>query len=100
AARKLAAELPKSGISADTAKAGLRPAREGNQNPALVQVLMQLAGLTVSDKQLSPAELQKLAAEALAKGDASRGERLYRRTDLACMTCHAIGGAGGKVGPD
>ncbi|HEY6168881.1 MAG TPA: c-type cytochrome, partial [Verrucomicrobiae bacterium] len=80
--------------------AGLRPAREGNQNQALVQVLMQLAGLTVSDKQLSPAELQALAQEALAKGDAARGERIYRRAELACMTCHAIGGAGGKVGPD
>ncbi|MBI5775718.1 MAG: HEAT repeat domain-containing protein [Verrucomicrobia bacterium] len=100
AGAKLAAELPTSGISADTAKAGLRPAREGNQNQALVQVLMQLAGLTVSDKQLTPAELQQLAAEALAKGDAARGERIYRRAELACMTCHAIGGAGGKVGPD
>ena len=28
-------------------------------------------------------------------------ERLvYRRADLKCITCHAIGGAGGKVGPD
>jgi len=100
AGAKLAVELPTAGISADTAKAGLRPAREGNQNQALVQVLMQIAGLTVSDKQLSPAELQKLAAEALAKGDAARGERIYRRAELACLTCHAIGGAGGKVGPD
>jgi putative heme-binding domain-containing protein len=100
AAAKLATELPKSGLPTATAKAGLRPAREGNQNPALVQALMQLAGLTVSDKQLSPAELQSLAQEALAKGDAARGENIYRRAELACMTCHAIGGAGGKVGPD
>jgi putative heme-binding domain-containing protein len=25
---------------------------------------------------------------------------IYRRTELACITCHAIGGVGGKVGPD
>jgi putative heme-binding domain-containing protein len=100
AAAKLATELPKSGLPSATAKAGLRPAREGNQNPALVQALMQLAGLTVSDKQLTPAELQALAKDALAKGDAARGENIYRRAELACMTCHAIGGAGGKVGPD
>jgi putative heme-binding domain-containing protein len=100
AAAKLANELPNSGIPASTAKAGLRPAREGNQNPALVQVLLQLAGLTVSDKQLTPAELQAIAKDALAKGDAARGETIYRRAELACMTCHAIGGAGGKVGPD
>jgi putative heme-binding domain-containing protein len=61
---------------------------------------MQLAGLTLSDKPMSPAELQALAAEALAKADAARGERIFRRPELACMTCHAIGGAGGKVGPD
>ncbi|HMO65147.1 MAG TPA: sorbosone dehydrogenase, partial [Verrucomicrobiota bacterium] len=24
----------------------------------------------------------------------------YRRPELACVTCHAIGGAGGRVGPD
>jgi putative heme-binding domain-containing protein len=100
AAARLANELPGSGVPAATARAGLRPAREGNQNPALVQTLMQLAGLTVSDRQLTPAELQQLAAEALAKGDAARGENIYRRAELGCITCHAIGGAGGKVGPD
>jgi putative heme-binding domain-containing protein len=100
AAARLATELPTSGLPAATARAGLRPAREGNQNPALVQALMQLAGLTVSDQQLTPAELQALAQEALARGDAVRGENIYRRPELGCITCHAIGGAGGKVGPD
>jgi len=100
AAAKLANELPGAQLPAEVARAGLRPAREGNQNQALVQVLMQLAGLTVSDKQLTPAELQALAKEALAKGDAARGETIYRRAELGCITCHAIGGAGGKVGPD
>ena len=35
-----------------------------------------------------------------AEGDASRGEQIYRRADLLCTSCHAIGGAGGQVGPD
>ncbi len=100
AGSQLAKELPKSGLPPATARAGLRVAREGNRNAALVPVLMQLAGLTLSDKQMTPAELQAVAAEALAKADAARGERIYRRPELACMTCHAIGGAGGKVGPD
>ena len=82
------------------AKAGLRPAREGGQNQPLVQALIKSAGLTLSEAQLTPEELQTLARQALAVGDAARGERIYRRPELACMVCHAIGGAGGKVGPD
>ena len=34
------------------------------------------------------------------RGDAKRGETIYRRSDLLCQKCHAIGGAGGRVGPD
>ncbi len=100
AAQKLAKALVNETLPAETARAGLRVAREGNRSPELVGVLMKLAGLTLTDKELSPAELQALAQEALAKGDAARGERIYRRADMACMICHAIGGAGGKVGPD
>ena len=43
--------------------------------------------------------LRKLIAE-VAAGDAARGETVFRRADLACWKCHAIGGAGGNVGPD
>jgi putative heme-binding domain-containing protein len=33
-------------------------------------------------------------------GDAARGEAVFRRKDQVCLKCHAIGGAGGQVGPD
>jgi len=39
-------------------------------------------------------------ADVRNKGDRVRGEAIYRRASLSCMKCHAIGGAGGKVGPD
>ena len=97
---RLAAEVPKNKFPAEVARAGLRPAREGGQNQALVQALMKAAGLTFSDVQLTAAELQALARQALAAGDAARGERIYRRAELACIACHAIGGAGSKIGPD
>ncbi len=97
---RLAIELPKTELPREVARAGLRPAREGNQHQALVPVLMKQAGLALSNVQLSAAEMQQIARDALAKGDAARGERLYRRAELACMACHAIGGAGGKIGPD
>ncbi len=97
---KLATELEKTELPREVARAGLRPAREGTQHQALVPVLLKNAGLSLANVQLTPAELQKLAAEALAKGDAARGEHIYRRAELACIACHAIGGAGGKIGPD
>lgn len=100
ASARLAAQLAKTKIPAEVARAGLRPAREGGQNQPLVQALIKSAGLTLSEAQLTPEELQSLARQALAVGDAARGERIYRRPELACMACHAIGGAGGKVGPD
>ena len=100
AAARLAVELPKAKIPAVVARAGLRPAREGAQNQPLVQALIKSAGLTLTEAQLSPAELQAMAREAMAAGDAARGEKIYRRAELACISCHAIGGAGGKVGPD
>jgi putative heme-binding domain-containing protein len=100
AGEKLAAKLTQDQLPPEVAQAGLRPAREGSQNQALVQSLMKIAGLTLANVQLSSAELQSFAQEAVAKGDAARGERIYRRAELACLACHAIGGAGGKVGPD
>jgi putative heme-binding domain-containing protein len=61
---------------------------------------MKAAGLTFSDVQLTAAELQALARQAATSGDAALGERIYRRPELACVACHAIGGAGSKIGPD
>lgn len=97
---RLAAELEKTELSREVARAGLRPAREGTQHQALVPVLLKSAGLSLANVQLSTADMQQLAQEAVAKGDPARGEFIYRRAELACVACHAIGGAGGKLGPD
>ncbi len=43
---------------------------------------------------------ERLELDAKASGDPTAGEIVYRRPELACMRCHAIGGAGGQVGPD
>ncbi len=45
-------------------------------------------------------QLHRLELDVKAEGDPSRGELVYRRPELACQTCHAIGGAGGRAGPD
>ena len=41
-----------------------------------------------------------MVSEVAAKGDPARGEDVFRRTDLNCMSCHSISKAGGDVGPD
>ncbi len=101
AAHALTAALPKTGLPPVMAKTGLRAAREGGRNePELVLALSRGADLDDEVKQLTEAEMKQLAARVAGEGDAARGEMIYRRAQLACVSCHAIGGAGGKVGPD
>jgi putative heme-binding domain-containing protein len=100
AAPLLAEELSKVQLPRAVARAGLRPAREGSGNQLLVQALMRSAGLALSNVQLSAAEMRAIAAAALTKGNAARGEKLFRSPELACIYCHSVGGVGGKVGPD
>jgi len=101
AAASLARALPASGFPAPPAKAGLRVAREGGRNePELVLALTHSAGLDDAELTLTPAEIQQIASSVATQGDPVRGERVFRRPELGCVTCHAIGGVGGKVGPD
>ncbi len=79
--------------------AGLRAAREvGRKGQELVAVLTPLAGATA--QSAPPADYSDLASQTLSQGDPAAGEEVYRRVGLACTVCHAIGGAGGKVGPE
>lgn len=93
--------LPEKSLSEATAKAGMRVAREGGRDDLDLVVAFAKAGGLTADTQTLTADLMKeLATKAAASGDPVRGEIIYRRADLACLSCHSIGGAGGKVGPD
>ncbi len=79
--------------------AAVRAAREaGKPGAKLLAALAPFAGLRAN------ADVSKdyvgLAAQTKQNGDPAKGELVYRRATSACVTCHAIGGAGGKVGPD
>jgi putative membrane-bound dehydrogenase-like protein len=101
AAPALARALPKSGIPQVVGKAGLRAAREGGRSePDLILAITRGSGLDEGEVSLSEAELKQLVTDVQSKGDPARGEIVYRRKELSCVACHAIGGAGGKVGPD
>ena len=94
-------ELPETGFSQDSAKAGLRAIREGGRNmQTLSLALPRSAGLKDEDITLSKNEIIALTKTVNKSGDPVRGELVYRKLELGCVSCHAIGGAGGKVGPD
>ena len=83
------------------ARAGARAAREGGRNDIeLVVAFANAGGFAADTGTLTAGVIKDLATKASAQGDPFRGEFVFRRSDLACMTCHSIGGAGGKVGPD
>jgi putative heme-binding domain-containing protein len=96
----IARALHNTGLPEITARAGLRVAREGaHANPDLIIALARAAGLSEETQNLTEAELNQLAAK-VKEGDPARGEAVYRRKELGCVVCHAIAGAGGRVGPD
>ena len=85
----------------DVARIGLRVvSSSGRKLPELTASLTTAGNFTAEPRKFSPAEMQKLVAEVAAQGDPARGELVFRRADLGCVKCHAIGGAGGLVGPD
>jgi putative heme-binding domain-containing protein len=47
----------------------------------------------------SPFIQGSIAAEVLTKGDAVKGAAIFRRPEIACLTCHRVGDEGGQVGP-
>jgi putative heme-binding domain-containing protein len=88
-------------LNPDVAKLGLKAVRSSVQDAKpLTDALTKAGGLTAARTDYTPAEIKAYVDEVLAKGDASRGELVYRRKDATCLACHAIAGAGGQVGPD
>ncbi|MGX5857522.1 PVC-type heme-binding CxxCH protein [Dyadobacter jiangsuensis] len=51
-------------------------------------------------QDLDDKTIEGLAKLAREKGDAVKGELIFRKAESSCTTCHAIGGAGGLIGPD
>lgn len=100
-AETLAKALADSDIKPDNAKLALRATYAlGRADPALVAILSKSAGIDAEVQPPTKEEMEKLVAEVASRGNAERGEQIFRRADLSCMKCHAISGAAGGVGPD
>lgn len=94
--KQLAETLKAKPLPPEIAALTIKHIPEIAEHDALLALLRTQAGASATQSHDLPA----MAKSAAEKGDAHRGELIYRRPALACIACHAIGGAGGKVGPD
>ena len=99
--QELAASLKSVKLSIDVAKRLLRTMYGmGRSDAELSSVLSDAAGIAADAHPPKPEEVAALVQEVSEKGDAARGERIFRRADLSCMRCHSVSRAGGQVGPE
>ena len=73
----------------------------GGTGSKLTEALTRAGGMGASTgpRTWTPAERAALVADVPTQGDPARGEAIFRRAKLQCFGCHAIAGAGGRVGP-
>ncbi len=87
--------------STDAAKLLLRAVySSGTSSGPLVELLSDTAGIGGTAKPMTSDQRLALIKRIETEGDPHRGQWVYRRAELNCVQCHAISGAGGKVGPD
>jgi putative heme-binding domain-containing protein len=102
AAKKIPEPMAKAGRQLVQARAGWTR-QNLDEIIALKKALEASGGSLPAQKmpqELSDRDIAGLAKLARETGDAGKGELLFRKADLSCTTCHAIGGAGGLIGPD
>ncbi|MFT5108505.1 MAG: putative heme-binding domain-containing protein, partial [Pseudoalteromonas tetraodonis] len=74
-------------------------ASAGDTKP-LIEALTKAGRLDPISQVLDEKAMAEMMVEVAEKGDAARGEAIYARSNLLCTVCHAIGAAGGAIGPD
>ena len=100
-AAQLGEALQSAPLRQDVAKLCLRRVyAAGRSDTALLDILAPQAGVSTKPVKLTPEQITDLAKAAAEKGDAARGELVFRRSDLSCLKCHAVNKAGGQIGPD
>lgn len=87
-------------LSTDRARSLLRRVRSGGGNGPLEEAIRNAGKLENAAWKLTPELKEELLAAVKTNGSAVRGEEIYRREKLQCINCHAIGSAGGLVGPN
>ena len=92
--------IQKTALPTDIARSLLRDVRVSGGQADLEKAIRKAGQLEQAKWKLTPALQKLLIAEMQNNGSASRGQEIYRRKSLQCINCHAIGNAGGLVGPN
>ena len=99
--RALTSALSSAKIPRDTAKLALRYLQGSTtQDARLMSIFSEAIGSSTGPVKLTAEQMKQTIEEVMAKGDAARGEQVFRRADTNCYQCHSIGGAGGWLAPD
>lgn len=96
----IARRIAGTGLSADQARGLLRRVRSAGGNAGLENAIRAAGKLENAAWKLTPELKTELMQLAKTQGSAARGEAVYRQEKLQCIKCHAIGNAGGLVGPN
>lgn len=79
---------------------GIRMMSTRGVQGTLPENLRKAGNIKQMDKLLTPEEMKTLVAKVQNQGNPARGEAIYRRQQLLCISCHAIGETGGILGPN
>lgn len=96
----LAKELAGKTITEAAAVESIRMASSRGIQGPLLDALKQAGHVKQMDRPLTPEEMSAMVGKVKTQGSAARGEQVYRRQQMLCQTCHAIGEAGGVIGPN
>jgi putative membrane-bound dehydrogenase-like protein len=95
---KLLAAIERSPVRASVRVPGLR-ARLAKYSVKVRQSCGALCAKLDAELAKQKEQLDRLLVE-MKGGDVRRGQAVFNSTKAACVSCHAIGYLGGKVGPD
>jgi putative heme-binding domain-containing protein len=96
----LAAAVVDQKLSTDRARSLLRRVQSAGGSPVFERAIRSAGNLENATWKLSAELMQEILTLVKTEGRAARGESVYRREELQCIKCHAIGSAGGLVGPN
>jgi putative membrane-bound dehydrogenase-like protein len=95
---KLLAAIERSPVRSSVRVPGLR-SRLAKYDVKVRQTAEALCAKLDAESTRQREQLDRLAGE-MKGGDVRRGQAVFNSTKAACVSCHAIGYLGGKVGPD